>query len=453
MAAAIVALVVLLLAHSAGAAPISGAADNPVALNSAVRVLVHDVRRSVVQVVVTGYQPAADGAATVLAHSRAIGSGAVIAAGGFIVTNAHVVAGAERIDVVLADADGDDTPLGHRGRTVGARLVGAAEELDLALLQVDADLPVLRIAAPETIHQGDLVFAFGSPEGLRDSVSMGLVSAVARQVRPDSPIAYVQTDSAINPGNSGGPLVNMHGELVGLNTFIHTQSGGSEGLGFALPGSIVALAYPQLREHGHLHRAALGIALQDITPAMKEGLGLPVDSGLIVADVFDGGPAAAAGMRPGDVIVSLDGRPLASLSFLELYRYLYALADGQTVKLGYLRGDRAEAVSLTAIVPPHECGPPLTLAHIDENLVEPLGIVATTLDDDERSGVVVVARLAGPAGGDIPLAMGDVVRAINGEPATSAAALRDAMGRIPHGHGVVLQVERGGQLTYVAFER
>jgi serine protease Do len=282
---------------------------------------------------------------------------------------------------------------------------------------------------------------------------MGLVSAVARQVSPDSPIAYVQTDSAINPGNSGGPLVNLRGELVGLNTFIRTQSGGSEGLGFALPGSIVALASPQLREYGHLHRAALGVALQDISPAMKEGLGLPVDSGLIVADVLDGGPAAAAGMRPGDVIVSIDHHPLPSLSFLDLYRYLYALADGQTVTLGYMRGNDVAAAVLTAVVPPHECGTPITLEHIDDDLVEPLGIIGAALPDSAQAGVVVTARVAAPAAEDTSLVAGDIVRAINGEPATSAAALRDAMGRIAHGHGVVLQVERGGQLTYLAFER
>src|SRR6185295_7872689 len=132
----------------------------------------------------------------------------------------------------------------------------------------------------DAIRQGELVFAFGSPEGLRNSVTMGVVSSVARQPDPDSATIYIQTDAPINPGNSGGPLVNVDGELVGLNTFILSQSGGSQGLGFAIPSSVVASAYPQLRRYGHRHRGLLGFSMQAITPALAAGLGLPRTSGV-----------------------------------------------------------------------------------------------------------------------------------------------------------------------------
>jgi serine protease Do len=281
---------------------------------------------------------------------------------------------------------------------------------------------------------------------------MGLVSAVARQMQPTNPIAYVQTDAAINPGNSGGPLVNVDGDLVGLNTFIHTQSGGSEGLGFALPGAVVALAVPQLRDFGHLHRAALGLSLQNITPLMSEGLNLPFDSGLIIADIAAGGPAASAGLQPGDVITTMDGRDVQQLSFADLYRYLYGLHDGQDVAIGVVRGGQTRAARLHAMTPAHVCERP-SLLNIEDAVVEPLGIVGENVEEPGRTGVVVTARLAGTATVEASLESGDVIRAVNGEPTTSVVALRDAMTRIERGHAVVLQVERGGSLSYLSFER
>jgi serine protease Do len=228
-----------------------------------------------------------------------------------------------------------------------ARLVGVAVELDLALLSVDATgLPALPWADYDSLRQGELVFAFGSPDGLRDSVTMGIVSAVARQADPDSPLVYIQTDAAINPGNSGGPLVNVDGQIVGLNTFIATASGGSEGLGFALPSAIVSAVYPQLRATGRVRRASIGVAVQTFTPMLAAGLGLSLDSGLLVSDVMPGGPADGAGLRPGDVITAIDGSAVDRFTFSHFYLFLFGVRDGQEIRLTVRRGtDRLDVVA------------------------------------------------------------------------------------------------------------
>jgi serine protease Do len=325
--------------------------------SSAIQTLVAQARRSVVQVAVTGYRPANDDSGGVLVRSRGIGSGVVVDPRGYIITNAHVIAGAEHVDVILSGQDDDEPLLGTpHGRTVPATLLGVAPELDLALLSVDvAGLPALRFADSGAVRQGEMVFALGSPAGLRNSVSMGVVSAVARQAQPDNPIAYIQTDTAINPGNSGGPLLNIKGELLGLNTFIQTMSGGNEGLGFALPASVIALAYPQLRDFGHLHRATTGMALQALTPLLRDGLGLSRESGFIVADLAADGPAAQAGVHVGDVIAAIDGRGVETLSFGDLYRYLYAAQDGQKLALDIERGADRVHLDLSAALAAHTC--------------------------------------------------------------------------------------------------
>ena len=289
-------------AAPAAAQDVRGAAKSADALRLAsgsIQALVERVSKSVVQVVVSGYQPLDPNGRTevALGRGRVIGSGVVVEESGYVMTNAHVVAGAERIQVIL-----DNAPVQTLGRQttrqVDARLVGISDELDLALLKIDApDVPVLTLADYDRLKQGELVFAFGSPDGLRNSVTMGMVSSVARQVDEDSPLVYVQTDAPINPGNSGGPLVNAAGEVVGINTFIQSASGGSEGLGFALPSALIALAYPQLRDFGHLHRGLIGLTVQTVTPLLASGLHLPADAALIAANVAHGSPPTRLASR------------------------------------------------------------------------------------------------------------------------------------------------------------
>jgi serine protease Do len=297
-------------------------------LNASVEDLTARVSPSVVQVLVTSYGPVDErtphgDSGVVIGRQRSIGAGAIIDPDGYIITNAHVVAGARHIQVVLhrdTAATGPVRSLGvEASQIVEARIVGTASDIDLALLKVDVTaLRALPLANYDAIRQGELVFAFGSPEGLRNSVTMGVVSSVARQPDPDSATIYIQTDAPINPGNSGGPLVNVDGELVGLNTFIVSESGGSQGLGFAIPSSIVASAYPQLRKYGHLHRGLLGFSMQAITPALAAGLGLPRASGVMVSDVMPDSAAEMAGLLVKDVVTTVNGRPIEGVPTLSL---------------------------------------------------------------------------------------------------------------------------------------
>ena len=172
-----------------------------------------------------------------------------------------------------------------------------------------------------------MVFAFGSPEGLRNTVTMGVVSAVARQPDPDSPLVYIQTDTPINPGNSGGPLVNANGDLVGINTFILSSSGGNQGLGFAIPEGVVASAYPQLVKFGHIHQPAIGALVQTITPELAAALRLKRDYGAIISDVSPGGPADTAGVKIQDVVLSVDGVAISSLPQFAQHLYLHNTGD------------------------------------------------------------------------------------------------------------------------------
>src|SRR5881296_1981726 len=274
-------------------------------LNQSVDALIKKVSPSVVQILVTGYGPLEEGERgstnAVIGRQRAIGSGFIIDSSGYIMTNAHVVNGAQRVQVVLPASNVDDAveaALSTRTNVLPARNVGVSREVDLAVIKVDAGkLPALALGSYRKLGQGELVFAFGSPEGLRNTVTMGVVSAVAQQTDPDSPLVYIQTDAPINPGNSGGPLVNVNGEVAGVNTFILSQSGGNEGLGFAIPSGVVGLTCRQLRKFVHLHRAQIGIGLQTITPTLAAALHLPMNYGVVISDVSPDSPAAASGLQ------------------------------------------------------------------------------------------------------------------------------------------------------------
>jgi serine protease Do len=437
-------------------------------LNASVQDLTKQVSLSVVQVLVTGYGygPIDDRSreARLLFGRRSIGSGAIIDSNGYIITNAHVVAGAQHVQVVLHGRRIDDGPVQSLAvdseQTVDARIVGTASDIDLALLKVEAaGLRALPLADYDKIRQGELVFAFGSPDGLLNSVTMGVVSSIARQPDPDGPRIYIQTDAPINPGNSGGPLVNVNGELVGLNTFILTESGGSQGLGFAIPSAVVAVAYPQLRRYGHLHRAIIGIGVQAITPALAAGLGLSTTSGVIVSDIIPDGPADIAGVQVQDIVATVNGKPMNSVPMLELE--LNTRTPGDTVMLGLIRGSQTVSLAVSVIEQPHSIDQLSDLADPATHSIRRLGIVGIDITDTTAallpglrisSGVLVAAREQETAGTAVPLVVGDVIHAMNTFAVRSLDGLRVLLDGIKAGSEVVLQIERNGQLMFITFQ-
>jgi serine protease Do len=433
-------------------------------LNDSVEALVKRVSPSVVQIMVTGFGSAETtdqgNASVFVGRQHAIGSGVVVDPDGYIVTNAHVLAGAEKIEVIVPSAmsGGAAVDSGGQAKTYEARIVGVTREIDLAVIKIEAKgLPALSIRKPVAAQQGEVVFAFGSPEGLRNTVTMGVVSAVARQPDPDSPLVYVQTDTPINPGNSGGPLVNSDGELVGIDTFILSSSGGNQGLGFAIPAGVVAYAYPQLLKFGHIHQPEMGALVQSITPELAAGLQLKRDFGIIVSDVVPGGPADLAGLKIQDIILSVDGTAVESLPLFTQTLYLHE--SGERAKLIVLRGAQQIELQIPLAERPHKVDSLVDSADPAKNLVSALGILGIELNLDlSRSlpdlriptGVVVAAKTLG-ASSEIPLQTGDVIHGFNGTTITTLAELRDAIAKLKPGDPVALLVERFSQLMYVTF--
>ena len=439
--------------------------DPLVRMNESVDALTRKVWPSVVQILVSGYG-AQEGSRTdtrtaVVGPQSSTGSGFVIDPDGYIMTNAHVVSGARRVEVVLPaeNADGTlTTALSGKTYTLPARIVGVTTELDLALLKIDGQkLPALPLATYSQVRQGETVFAFGSPIGMRNSLSHGLVSAVARQVDPDSPLIYVQTDAPINPGNSGGPLVNIRGEVVGINTFIVSQSGGNEGLGFAVPSATIRTVFRQLKQYGTVRRQEIGASFQTITSGMAVGLGLVRNYGVIVSDVWPRGPAEAAGLKVGDILLSMDGQPVDNLPTV-IYNFRLRESTEQ-VKLVVQRGGTQHSLSVEAVEERSEFDSVSTMADPQQNLVPELGILGVEITREiaaaatglrDPFGVIVVARAAGAAS-EVPLQPKDVIRSVNRTQISTLDSLRDAVRALKPGAPVTLQVQRNGRLMYVSF--
>jgi len=459
-------LVALLLPQPARAqakapAPALDALDR---MNQSIDALTRKVWPSVVQILVNGYGAREEGrgdVSSVVTRQRSIGSGFVIDPEGYILTNAHVVSGAQRVQVILPPVNADGSlaaALSTKMTIVPARIVGVTTEIDLALLKVDGvKLPALPLASYKQVRQGETVFAFGSPGGLRNTLTHGLVSAVARQTDPDSPLIYIQTDAPINPGNSGGPLVNVRGEVVGVNTFILSQSGGNEGLGFAIPSATARTVFHQFKQYGQLRRQEVGMSLQTITPPMAAALGLARDYGVIVSDVWPGGPAEAGGLKVGDILITVDGQPVENVPTVN---YFFRLRDSpDPVQMAVLRGTTEQSLRVVAVEDKSEFDSVSGSADPQKNLVPELGILGIEIDPQiaaalkglrGSTGIIVVARAAG-AEADVPLQVRDVIRSVNNQPATSLPGLRDLLHSVKQGTPVTLQIQRDGRLMYVTY--
>jgi serine protease Do len=442
-------------------------------LSESVRTLASRVAPGVVQIVVDRYntRTSSEGRAGDDADSRqTIGSGVVVDESGYIVTNAHVIQDARRIRVKFdfnseEDTDGSDasisTALQQRfAPPKEAVLVGVFKEGDLALIKVAATgLPVLKFANYAALRQGQVVFAFGSRAGLHNSLSMGVVSSVARQLNVDSPFIYIQTDAAINPGDSGGPLVNTAGEIVGMNTFILSQSGGSEGIGFALPGSLVKLVAENLMQFGYFRRQVIGISVQTIQPALAHALNITRTSGVIVSDVLPGSPADLAGIRLNDIVIAANGKPVRNVPTFMMTLLTQPVSG--SLNIDVLRDGQSRSFQVATRDTARETDPIADLMLRGHADLPAIGAVGFTVEKDNATfadlrspGGVYIAAWSNVSGIRVcDLEIGDVIHSVNGAAISTIQELQARLTNLKPGEPVALLIERNQKLQYVAFER
>jgi serine protease DegS len=271
-----------------------------------------------------------------LRTETSLGSGVILSEEGYVLTNNHVIAGADEIQVLLAD-----------GRSAAATVVGTDPESDLAVLQIGLEnLPTVTVGNAENLRVGDVVLAIGNPFGVGQTVTQGIVSATDRtQLGLTTFEDFIQTDAAINPGNSGGALINARGELIGINTAIYSRSGGSMGIGFAIPVSLAREVMKSIIEHGRMIRGWLGVQVQRLTPELARSFGVEEPGGALVAGVVAGGPAAVAGLRPGDILLAVDGERVEDVE--ALLRRVTDLDPGSTLEMTGLRNGRPFELRVT----------------------------------------------------------------------------------------------------------
>jgi serine protease Do len=443
-----------------GQTPAAGSNTGPLgAFSQSLESLAARVGPAVVQIVSTGYgrgDAPEQGASSLLARQRSTGSGVILSEDGFIVTNYHVVQRAHKIEVRLAV---DESGIPHEPVLL-ARLVGVDRQTDVAVIKIErTGLSHLNFGDPKDVRVGQVVMAFGSPLGLAGSVSMGVVSSTARQVHEDDTIAYLQTDAPINPGNSGGPLVDTAGRVVGINTFILTQSGGSEGLGFAIPSDVVEGVYRQIRKDGHVHRGHLGIVAQDISPEMVKVLNLPQQGGAIAGDVLPGGPADQAGLKIEDIIVSVNGSPIKRAR--DLQSFIYGQAVDSDVTMTVRRGDQTLSLKMKVIERADDPERFADMVDQEKNVIPQLGVLVVELNEKTKDllpglrhsfGLVIAAESSDSPYSGESLKVGDVIYEVNHVPAVTIRAVTSTLAALKSGDPVVIQVERDGGLMYITLE-
>jgi serine protease Do len=349
--------------------------------------------------------------------------------------------------------------LARRSRSVDATIVGLDLETDLAVIKInERNLPALGFGDSEALQTGQFVLAVGSPLGLQNSVSLGVVSAVARQLTPESPMIYIQTDASIHPGSSGGPLVDLRGRIVGVNTLLLTAGGGADGIGFAAPSNIVRTVFEQIRKWGRVKRGTIGVSAQTITPTLADAMRLPRPTGVILADVFPEEPGAAAGLKVGDIVLTLNGKPMENGRQFDVN--LYRLAAGDIAEIEVLRDNAPVKISVAIA---ERQGDPTRFADMvspERHLVQRLGILGLDLNASLAAAVggvrgiggVLVAARALNSGAEYGLEVADVILSVNGTPVKGLADLRSVIGRLPDNAAVALQIQREGQLIFLSFE-
>jgi len=379
---------------------------------------------------------------------RGLGSGVIVDPNGLIITNNHVVGKADEIRVTLSDK-----------REFKAKLIGTDPKTDVAVVRIEATgLPSVLWADSDKLEVGEFVLAIGNPFGLTQTVTLGIVSALGRAAGLAEYEDFIQTDAAINPGNSGGALVNVRGELVGINTAIFSQSGGNMGIGFAVPSNMAQSVMGQLVQTGKVVRGWLGVSIQELTPELASQFGITETKGVLVSDVMDDSPAKKAGFERADVIVEYDGKPMDSPTHLR--NAVAQTPVGKKVSVKFIRDKKAKTIDLTIVEQPKSMGqsgeedggesstPTGVLSSLDvRDLTEELAS-RYGLKSSER-GVVIVRVKSGSTAEELGVREGDIVLEVNRQAVTSVKTFERVTSKLPKDQAVLLLLKRQGRTIYL----
>jgi serine protease Do len=378
-------------------------------------------------------------------EAQSLGSGFIISADGYVLTNNHVIADADEIIVRLSDRS-----------ELQAKVIGADPRSDVALLKIEGkDLPIVKLGKSDELKVGEWVLAIGSPFGFDHSVTAGIVSAKGRSLPNESYVPFIQTDVAINPGNSGGPLFNLAGEVVGINSQIFTRSGGFMGLSFAIPISVVMDVADQLKKDGKVNRGWLGVVIQEVNKDLAESFGLEKPAGALVAQVLEDGPAAKGGLQVGDVILSLDGKPIEMSA--DLPHLVGALKPGASITLDVVRDGARKNLKLSIGALPEDGDAVASATPGAERSSNRLGVKVVELTAEQKKsldlkgGVAITEVLEGPAA-LIGLRPGDVITHLNNQAINSAKTFTEVAQALPKNRSVSMRVLRQGRASFITFK-
>jgi serine protease Do len=393
------------------------------------------------------FMPGPDGGQPDQQPRGGLGSGFIISADGYILTNAHVVADFDDVTVRLADVK----------REFKAKVVGVDKRTDVALIKVDAkDLPTARLGNSSQLEAGQWVAAIGSPFGFANTITAGIVSATGRSLPDETYVPFIQTDVAVNPGNSGGPLINTKGEVVGINSLIYSRTGGYMGVSFAIPIEVALDVAKQLQASGKVTRGRLGVGVQPVTKELAQSFKLDSPIGAVVTSVEPGSPAAKAGIKPGDIILSYNGKTIDEPS--ELPRLVAATKPGEKAQLEVWRGGKRERLAATVGEIPSEVAAAKTGEKpAKESASTDLGFAVRDLAPEERKALgvdygLVVEDVTGGSAAGSPIQPGDVILAVNQDRFRSVEEFNKLVKQRKKGESVALLVRRGDASVYVPIE-